>query len=203
MASARAYHHGDLRAALLDVAVDTLEELGPQGLTMREVARRTGVSHAAPYRHFADRDELIVAVVERGFALLEATMAEHRAAAEADPMSQFFAGGKAYVSFAFRYPTYYRVMFSGDLMSASGAQSLQHTGTAAVEQIAADLETCQALNLVKTGDPMLQALAITSMMHGYVMLANDNRVRHLLGEKYTIEQLTEFVMSSVIEGLGA
>jgi|TARA_B100000315_G_scaffold260180_1_gene319823 AcrR family transcriptional regulator len=199
---ARAYHHGDLRAAMLDVALATLEELGPQGLTMREVARRTGVSHAAPYRHFADRDQLIVAVVEQGFSLLEATMAEHRAAADDDPLSQFTAGGFAYFSFAFRYPAYYRVMFSGDLLSASGAESLQHTGTTAIRQIAADIEVCQRLGLLKPGDPMLQALALTSTMHGYVTLVIDNRVQYLLGEKYSKEQLIQFAMSSIIEGIG-
>ena len=68
------YHHGDLRSALLDAALTVINEAGSSQLTIREVARRAGVSHTAPYRHFADKDELIVAVVEQGFELLQQTM---------------------------------------------------------------------------------------------------------------------------------
>jgi AcrR family transcriptional regulator len=71
----RSYHHGDLRTALIESALDIIEELGPRKLTVREVAHRAGVSHAAPYRHFKDKNELINAVVERGFELLQETMA--------------------------------------------------------------------------------------------------------------------------------
>ena len=72
------YHHGDLRTALLDAALDIIADTGPRGLSIREVARRAGVSHAAPYRHFNDKDDLIVAVVERGFDLLQETMQTQR-----------------------------------------------------------------------------------------------------------------------------
>ena len=93
----------------------------------RKVARRAGVSHAAPYRHFADKDALIVAVVERGFDLMRDTMQAQKATAGDDPLSQFTASGMAYVEFALQYPAYYRVMFSGDLINSEGHVSLQHT----------------------------------------------------------------------------
>ena len=85
------YHHGDLRSALLDAALDIISELGPQQLTIREVARRAGVSHAAPYRHFADKDQLILAVVEQGFELMRQTIADKKAAAPQDDLHQFAA----------------------------------------------------------------------------------------------------------------
>ena len=196
-----AYHHGDLKPALLNAAVETISEIGPKGLTMREVARRTGVSHNAPYRHFADRDDLIVQVVEHGFEVLDAGIAAHREAAPDEPLAQLAAAGRGYIEFALEFPGYYRVMFSGDLLSEHGNEQLRHTGMGSVREMAKDLERCQALGLMDPGDPMLQALALTSMVHGFVMLWNDNRVNHMMGDAYSVEQMIEFVMAAVMTGL--
>ena len=197
------YHHGDLRAALLDAALAVVNEVGPQGLSMREVARRAGVSHAAPYRHFADRDELILAVVEQGFNLMQQTMQAQKAAAPDDPLNQFAASGLAYVNFAFEHPAYYRVMFSGDLLSSTGHLSLRHTSREALQEMVANIEQCQRLGVVRAGDPVLQALAILSTIHGFVSLVNDNRIGHLLGNPYSLENVRDAVLVSIYEGLGA
>ena len=141
-AAKAAYHHGDLRAALLQAALAIIEDTGPQGLTIREVARRAGVSHAAPYRHFTNKDELILAVVEQGFELMHDTMMAEKTAAGPDPVNQFAASGMAYLNFAMRYPAYYRVMFSGDLLNSKGHESLQHTSSAAFAQLLEDLKLC-------------------------------------------------------------
>jgi AcrR family transcriptional regulator len=203
MAEAKvAYHHGDLRTALLEAALEIIADSGPQALSIREAARRVGVSHAAPYRHFADKDEMIQAVVEQGFELLHDTMLGAREAAGPDPTAQFAASGQAYIRFAMEFPAYYRVMFSGDLLSSSGQESLKHTSTAAFQQMIADLETCQELGLVRQGDPMLQAIAIVSEVHGFVTLSNDNRISDLVEGRYSMEEVTAFVMQSLFEGLG-
>ncbi|NND69034.1 MAG: TetR/AcrR family transcriptional regulator [Halioglobus sp.] len=196
------YHHGDLRTALLDAALDVIGEIGPQGLTIREVARRAGVSHAAPYRHFTDKDELVLAVVERGFALLQQTMQERKDAAPADAMNQFAASGMAYVDFALQHPAYYRVMFSGDLLSSTGHVSLQHTSSQALQDMVADITRCQELGMVKKADPVPQALAILSTIHGFVSLVNDNRVQHLLDNPYSLDQIRDMVLASIFEGIG-
>lgn len=198
-----AYHHGDLRAALIESALEIIEEIGPQGMTIREVARRAGVSHAAPYRHFADKDELILAVVEHGFELLHNNMEEARTGAGADPLAQFAASGEAYVDFALRYSTYYRVMFSGDLLNSTGHESLRHTSTAAFEQMTQDLKICQELGVLRAGDPMLQAISIISTVHGFVGLANDNRIGHLVGDDFDVDKVKDFVISAIFDGLGA
>ena len=203
MATAKlAYHHGDLRAALIDAALDVIGEIGPQGLTIREVARRAGVSHAAPYRHYADKDELILAVVERGFELLDETMVAARRAAGEDKLAQFAAAGEAYLDFALHSPTYYRVMFSGDLLSSNGQEALRHTSSAAFQQIMDDLVMCQQMGIIRPGDPLLQAISIVSTVHGFVSLVNDNRVDHLLEGKSSIEEVKNFVMTAIFEGLG-
>lgn len=196
------YHHGDLRAALLDAAVEVIDEIGPQGLTIREVARRVGVSHAAPYRHFNDRDDLILTAVEHGFELLLATMEAAKAAAAQDPVSQFAASGLAYLDFALGNPAYYRVMFSGDLLSPGGNLSLRHTSREALDDLMASIGECQQLGLVREGDPAAHALTILSTLHGFVSLVNDNRVQHLVDEQHSIEGLRDAVLENLFAGIG-
>jgi len=200
--SVSAYHHGDLRSALIEAALETIEDLGPQGLTIREVAHRAGVSHAAPYRHFRNKDELVTAVVERGFELLQQTMRTAQDIAGDDALSKFAASGKAYIEFGLNYPAYYRVMFSGDFLNRDGDQSLQHTSSAAMEQMKDTLDSGQAMGIVPKADPLLQAIWITSAVHGFVSLANDKRISHLVGDKYTDEEVQDFIMTAIYAGLG-
>jgi AcrR family transcriptional regulator len=109
-ASKTTYHHGDLRAALLDAALQVLEEGGATALSLRAVARRAGVSPAAPYRHYADREALVSAVAAVGYR----DLAERLAAAHAAPSTaeQLADVAVAYVRFAIERPALFRIMFS-------------------------------------------------------------------------------------------
>jgi AcrR family transcriptional regulator len=104
------YHHGDLRQALLQAARQTLEQNGPSSLSLRELARRVGVSHAAPYRHFTSREELLIALATDGFDELTSRL---RAAEKATGTLQGM--GQAYVGFAVENPSLYKLMFSPEL----------------------------------------------------------------------------------------
>src|SRR5260370_11616349 len=104
------YHHGHLREALLQAAIQLIAEVGPAGFTLREVARRAGVSHNAPYRHFPDREDLLAAVAAQGFrelneAMLEA-VTQHR-----NSVGRLKRAGLAYVEFALPRPEHFTVMF--------------------------------------------------------------------------------------------
>src|SRR6266850_4711197 len=103
MSTSSAYHHGDLRAALLQTAGKVLEKEGLGELSLRELARRAGVSHNAPYRHFPDRDSLLAALAAEGFALLENEMRGLGARAM----------GEVYIRFALQHPQRFRLMFGG------------------------------------------------------------------------------------------
>jgi AcrR family transcriptional regulator len=107
------YHHGDLPNALIAAGISILAEEGTAGLDLRKVARRAGVSHAAPYRHFADKNALLVAIAIQGFAQLETRM--HDALAQAGPGLQatLLALGRAYLGFGLDNPAHMREMFSG------------------------------------------------------------------------------------------
>lgn len=201
-AAKQGYHHGDLRSALLDAALDVISELGPQGLTIREVARRAGVSHAAPYRHFTDKDELILAVVEQGFELMHQTMQHEQSQAEPDAINQFAATGLGYVNFALQHPAYYRIMFSGDMLSRTGNVTLRHTSAEALQEMVSQITQCKELGIVREGDAVMQALTIWSAMHGFVTLVNDNRIGHLLDETTTPEMVRDAVLKILFQGLG-
>jgi AcrR family transcriptional regulator len=108
-----AYHHGDLRRALLAAAVEAIEESGPGVLSLRDLARRAGVSHAAPQHHFGDKAGLLTALAAEGFDLLARELTDTRAAT-----SSFTELGVAYVRFAVNHRAYFQVMFRPDLYRA-------------------------------------------------------------------------------------
>jgi AcrR family transcriptional regulator len=108
------YHHGDLRRALLDAALRLVEEQGVEALSLRELSRRLGVSHAAPGHHFPDRLALLVALAAEGFERLAASM---EAAAEGRPpgAAQLAAAGEAYVRFGLDHPAHLQIMFGPEV----------------------------------------------------------------------------------------
>jgi AcrR family transcriptional regulator len=126
----RSYHHGDLCAAVLAEAGQLLEKKGITALSLREAARRAGVSHNAPYRHFPDRRALLAALAAEGFR----SFAEQLAAAER--AGGLRARGEAYVRFALAHPQRFRLMFDSGLRIASDANLREHAGRAfgALEQ---------------------------------------------------------------------
>src|SRR6266498_3257174 len=113
------YHHGNLREALLDSAIRLIAEVGPAGFTLRELARRAGVSHNAPYRHFRDRDALMAAVATEGFRELKQAMlrsTENGSSA----LDRLKSAGLAYIAFALRRPEHFTVMFDAPTSVKTG-----------------------------------------------------------------------------------
>ena len=152
-----AYHHGSLREALLDAAEQLLPSRGPEALTLREVARHAGVSHGAPYHHFASRDALLAAVAERGFIGLGTAM---EAATGATPRDRLAAICEAYVGFAAKHPTRFRLMFGPLLARKTEFPGLQVAGENAFALLFA------ASQQVAPQQAMPLALAGWSMAHG-------------------------------------
>src|ERR1700693_5066922 len=109
----RGYHHGNLREALIRAARELIAQKGPAGFTFAEAARWAGVSPAAPYRHFRDRDELMANVALRGFARFEAALAQAWNDGLPDPLAGFERMGRAYLDFVRAEPAYYSAMFEG------------------------------------------------------------------------------------------
>src|SRR5215472_9355646 len=111
----RGYHHGNLKEALIRAALELIAQKGPAGFTFAEAARWAGVSPAAPYRHFRDRDELLIDVARRGFDRFAATLDGAWDGGRPDAFTAFDRLGKAYLQFAKSEPAYYSAMFEAGI----------------------------------------------------------------------------------------
>src|ERR1700747_1840702 len=107
----RGYHHGNLREALLQAALDLIGQKGAAGFTFADAARMAGVSPAGPYRHFRDRDELLSSIAQRGFEQFEAALGEAWDDGRPETMTAVDRGGKTYLNFAREQPAFYSAMF--------------------------------------------------------------------------------------------
>ncbi|MBZ5537027.1 MAG: TetR/AcrR family transcriptional regulator [Acidobacteriia bacterium] len=167
------YHHGNLRAVLLQTAMRLIREVGPAGFTLREVARRANVSHNAPYRHFRNKDQLLAAVATEGFRELTAAM---RTAAESQPSAweRLRRSGLAYISFAVRRPEHFTVMFDTPLNPRDDPVCAK-AGEEAFGTLLSFIAYCQRQRELPPGDPLPLALVAWSLVHGIGKLANANR----------------------------
>lgn len=166
----RAYHHGDLRRALVDAALQLLSESGLAGLTLREAARSAGVSQAAPYRHFADKDALVAAVAERGFRMLADAM---RAAADQTDLPlalRFRAQGEAYVRFALGHAALFQLMFSQEHAGRTVYPELEAAAQETFALLVAAIRSGQEAGILNLGDPQALAVGAWCMVHGLAAL---------------------------------
>jgi AcrR family transcriptional regulator len=175
-ASKRPYHHGDLRRALIEAALQLIAAEGARALTLREVARRAGVTHAAPYRHFPSKDALLAAVAEEGFRGLHNAMLERMERAGADLRNRFLESGVGYVLFAVQHPAHFRVMFGSELPASASYPELAAVGHAAFAVLTDAIAACQQAGLVRA-DPVPElALAAWTQVHGLAMLLIDRQL---------------------------
>ena len=179
------YHHGDLRAALLDAGLALVEEDGLEGLSLRGVARRAGVSHAAPYHHFSDKAALLSAIAARGFDALDRDIRERRAGAPADRLQ---SAAVAYVGFAVEHPELFRLMFSGSV-SPEADPELHAAASRAYAHITGPL-----------GDEA-PAVAAWSLVHGLAMLLLDAQIGEGVPTRKAAEERARAVTRVLWEGL--
>lgn len=164
----RPYHHGNLRAALLAQAEQTLRQHGLDGLSLRELARQIGVSHAAPRRHFADRQALVDALAESGFARLGAELRGAAERAGEDYEARLRAANLAYVRFAVNDAALLELMFAGKHREQAGA--LHEAADRAFLVILQLIEEGQAGDVLEPGDPERIGLLLFATMQGIAAL---------------------------------
>ena len=174
MRRAKPYHHGNLREALLEAAIRLIAEVGPTAFTLREVARRAGVSHNAPYRHFRDRDDLMAAVAAQGFGELTRAMIE-AATGKSDALERLKCAGLGYVTFALRRPEHFTVMFDAPVLKRKHPDSAA-AGEEAFATLLNFVKDCQEAGRLPSGDLREMALLAWTMVHGIAKLAITGRL---------------------------
>lgn len=182
------YHHGNLRAALVDAAAIVLEQHGVEALSLREAARRAGVSQTAPYRHFENKQALLAAVAGDGFRLLLEDIKSAHVAWMDEPAEAVTAMGAAYVRFATEHPARFRLMFGRDLKDRHAYDELENV----TEEIS-DI-------IGKALPNPAMALGVWSAMHGLAWLLIEG-VADMGGGAGAITSRAEIVLRSLISGL--
>jgi AcrR family transcriptional regulator len=201
----RPYHHGDLRRAIVAAAVDLVRETQSVEFSIRELARRAGVSHNAPYKHFADKRELLAAVSAAGFELLSARMAAV-ANRRCTPRTRISAMARDYVRLGIENPALYRLMFGGYLTGPDEDRpAIERAAAFDVRALLADAISKgalgQAIPQTARNERKIDGaiLVYWSMLHGLTLLLIDR----LVGPAEKAADLSESVLESMIDGLAA
>ena len=168
--SSHPYHHGDLRRALLREASRILRAEGLAALSLREVARRAGVSAAAPYAHFPDKAALVAALAEQGFRQLVAALRRSFRAESRDPLRRLTAMTTEYVRFAVEHPAVFQIMFGPERPVIDAHPELHEAAHDASGVMLAAVVDCQHTRQIETGDPLQLALFGWVVIHGLALL---------------------------------
>lgn len=195
MTAKDAYHHGNLRRAVMDEALRVIRDSGVEALSLRGLAAELGVSHAAPYHHFPDRLALLGALAEEGSALMDERMATAEEAAGEDPAARLLGIGIAYVTFAVERPDYYAVMSSPELAVHAGKTRASREGRGdtwgRLMRVVADAQHAGEL---PAGDPAVLGVKLWALVHGLAALWSTGVLAHLPQAEGGLESLAEEVL---------
>jgi AcrR family transcriptional regulator len=197
MTSKKTYHHGDLRQALIEEAIALVAEQGTSNWSLREVARRIGVSHTAPYRHFTDRDALLAAVAERGFQKMSQFLLASLVKILTPHSLRLQTIGIAYVQYAIDHPSEYEVMFRYQ-KNKQQHLTLQEASHQTFAILVDEIEAGQKNGEFRLEDPRQLALVSWSVVHGLSMLLIDGQIE--IPENSTLEALASLTTQIAIQG---
>jgi AcrR family transcriptional regulator len=199
----RPYHHGDLHRAIVSAALEVLSETQSTEFSLRELARRAGVSHNAPYKHFADKRELLAAVSAVGFELLAKRMT-NAIKGLSSPHARLSAMARDYVRHGVENPALYRLMFGGFLTGAdNGRPAIEIAAAEKTKALIADTIVHGALGRAIPNTPRNEGkiagalLMYWSLMHGLTLLLVDR----LVGPNGKSDELSESLLQGMLDGL--
>lgn len=196
------YHHGDLRRALIDAGLAILAEEDAAALTLRKVARRAGVSHTAPYRHFADKGALFAAIAEEGFHELRGRTEGVIGRFTPHPDRVVAEAGWAYIAFGLDKPDHLHVMFSGLIGDMADYDGLLDAAIASLTTLGRAVAIAQASGHVGPGDPFDLARTMWAMIHGITVLLIENKLPMIdCNDRVAAEAAARQMMGVFIAGL--
>ncbi|MCW9035035.1 MAG: TetR/AcrR family transcriptional regulator [Rhodospirillales bacterium] len=174
----KAYHHGNLREALVDAAIDILENEGLKALSLRAVARRVGVSQTAPYHHFKDKEGMLAAVAAKGFMMMEAAQ-NISIPGEENTAENILALGRGYVTFGLKHPALLQLMFGPEIPDPKNHPELMSEGQKSFNRILEGVTARMDEAGITYVTPSIVTISAWSMVHGLAIL--------LIGGKITPE----------------
>jgi AcrR family transcriptional regulator len=193
----KTYHHGDLKNALIQAGIDILTKEGVSGLSLRKVARKAGVSHAAPYAHFADKQALIAAISTDGHEKIYKKIVEILKQYPHDPLRQLVETAWAYAAFGFEEPDHFRITFSGVVERERDYPALVEIASQNFALVRALVMRCQAAGILNPGEPDLVAVGVWGLVHGFVSLVQQGQVSHSVLERYSLREMLIFTLNQI------
>lgn len=197
------YHHGDLRQQILSAARELLEENNIASLSLRAVAKKVGVSHSAPYRHFKDKESLLAGIAAVGFKELASQMAEAVVMHPDDPARQLQEAGHQYMKLVVENPQCVQLMFGNILPCDDSYPDFQNAGEFAFTGLKEIIKAGQSKCVFKAGDVELLALTAWSTIHGLALLFVSGHVEETISTPVDVQALTTRVSAILLEGVKA
>ncbi len=191
------YHHGDLKNALIKAGTEILAQNGVGGLSLRKVAKKAGVSHTAPYAHFADKQALIAAISTEGFRQLYEQVIAVTARYENDPARQLLETAWTYVQFAMHDPDQFKIMFSSVLEKEKEYPDFVAMSQKTFQQVVVIVERCQEAEVLREGPGELTAVTIWSAVHGLIALLLEGQIPHTVLEQFSLRQMLIFSLNQL------
>ena len=196
------YHHGNLRQVLIDAAVQLVEEDGPANVSVREVAKRAGVSPGAPFRHFSNKTALMTAVAEQAMARfrLEIVSAVEAVITD-DPVDRFAAVGVAYLRWAIRNPTHFQIISTRSLIDWENSESLRRDNDAVRLLVEAAMLEARRRNLLQSNDIMETQIAARALVYGLARMYIDGHFAQWAMPGQTAEGTVQTVLKNYISSI--
>ena len=193
-----AYHHGDLKNALIKAGVEILAKEGIEGLSLRKVAQHAGVSHNAPYSHFTDKQSLIAAISTEGFKELYDVLGIAIAKSADNPKRQLQEGALAYVQFAIDHADTFKIMFSGVLEKEKEYPAFVDISHKTFQRVVDVVRICQDAGVLQDMPAEIVAVTLWGQIHGIISLMLEGQISHTVLDKFDIHQIILFALEQLM-----
>ncbi len=195
----KSYHHGDLKNALIQAGIKILAEEGIEGFSLRKVAREAGVTHSAPYAHFADKQALIAAISTDGYHKVYERINAVVEQFPDDPLRQFIETAWVYVSFGFDEPDHFKITFSGSVEREREYPALVEMTGKTFDALRQLIIRCQQADLIDRGEPDLAAVTVWGFVHGFVHLIQESMVSHVVTNRYSKREMLILSLNHILK----
>jgi AcrR family transcriptional regulator len=193
------YHHGDLKNALIQAGVEILSKEGIEGLSLRKVAQRAGVSHNAPYSHFPDKQSLIAAISTEGFKQLYDELDTAVSIHANDPKRQLQEGAWVYVQFAMNNTDTFKIMFSGVLEKEKEYPAFVEISQKTFHLVVDIVRACQNAGILSDAPPEVMAVSVWGQIHGIISLNLEGQISHAVLDHFNLRDIVLFALDQLLQ----